>query len=292
MSDGISHGHKQYSEADMAHGRDTRQPQKEEKLTNGYRRTIAGVVAAEPDARRLEFGEQGDGWREPAGIAVADEERVETTRVPSPAQQELINVPNLPQEPVLTSGTFAAEGNCSEEYLATGRMKTPADHGYPSDHLDDWQTGRSGYPVIHAALKAREQHLFEWMGRRLADHGLKLEAGEYDMVIVPADPGPEIDCGTFKVNVGAPDPLGLKQKGRDLGRLLAEKNAAYGSAFAKAGEFLKILYPDGIGPDQYAQMLVLIRIFDKQMRIATDKDALGEDPFQDIAGYGLLGTTL
>jgi cell division protein FtsB len=25
------------------------------------------------------------------------------------------------------------------------------------------------------------------------------------------------------------------------------------------------------------------------MRIATDKDAFGESPFQDIAGYGLLG---
>jgi hypothetical protein len=35
--------------------------------------------------------------------------------------------------------------------------------------------------------------------------------------------------------------------------------------------------------------LLLVRIFDKQMRIATDADALGESPFADISGYGILG---
>jgi hypothetical protein len=75
----------------------------------------------------------------------------------------------------------------------------------------------------------------------------------------------------------------------ELGRTVAEKNTAYGSAFAKSGEFLKLLYPDGISPDQYTDMLLLVRIFDKQMRIATDKRALGESPFRDIAGYGILG---
>jgi hypothetical protein len=76
---------------------------------------------------------------------------------------------------------------------------------------------------------------------------------------------------------------------RELGHTVAEKNAAYGSAFAKSGEFLKLLYPDGIRPEQYTDMLLIVRIFDKQMRIATDKHALGESPFRDIAGYGILG---
>jgi hypothetical protein len=75
----------------------------------------------------------------------------------------------------------------------------------------------------------------------------------------------------------------------NLGHTLAEKNAAYGSSYAKCGKFLELLYPDGVKPDQYSDMLLLVRIFDKQMRIATNKDALGEDPFSDIAGYGLLG---
>jgi hypothetical protein len=36
-------------------------------------------------------------------------------------------------------------------------------------------------------------------------------------------------------------------------------------------------------------MLAVTRIVDKLFRIATDKDAFGENPFKDIAGYGILG---
>ena len=76
---------------------------------------------------------------------------------------------------------------------------------------------------------------------------------------------------------------------RRVGDLVAEKNAVYGDAFDRAGEFLKLLYPMGIRTEQYSDALALVRIFDKQMRIATDRDALGESPYQDIMGYGLLG---
>lgn len=78
--------------------------------------------------------------------------------------------------------------------------------------------------------------------------------------------------------------------GRQVGRLVAEKQAAYGDAFGRAGEVLRQLYPDGIRPEQYDDMLAVTRIVDKLFRIATDRDALGESPFRDIAGYGLLGT--
>ncbi|MDU0200147.1 hypothetical protein ACYEXS_19585 [Paenibacillus sp. MAH-36] len=81
--------------------------------------------------------------------------------------------------------------------------------------------------------------------------------------------------------------LGLK-----IGELVDEKQAAYGDAFSKCGEFLKLLYPKGIEPDKYIDALCLVRVFDKLMRIATDKDALGESPYRDIAGYGLLGAML
>jgi hypothetical protein len=77
-----------------------------------------------------------------------------------------------------------------------------------------------------------------------------------------------------------------------IGELVEEKNAAYGSSFAKAGEFLRLLYPNGLLPEQYADALLLVLIFDKQMRIATDRDALGESPFADLAGYGILGAHL
>ena len=87
-------------------------------------------------------------------------------------------------------------------------------------------------------------------------------------------------------------PDAYETLGREIGALVDSKNAAYGDAFHKAGAFLAILYPNGITPEQYGDALVLVRIFDKQMRIATGKDALGESPYRDIAGYGLLGVTL
>jgi hypothetical protein len=84
----------------------------------------------------------------------------------------------------------------------------------------------------------------------------------------------------------------LQQLGTDLGKLLEEKNAAYGSSFATSGDFLRLLFPRGVPADRYDDALLMVRIFDKQMRIATDKDAFGESPYQDIAGYGILGVQL
>jgi len=74
-----------------------------------------------------------------------------------------------------------------------------------------------------------------------------------------------------------------------VGKLVDEKNAAYGNSFAKVSDFLKILYPDGIKPEQYTDVLCIVRIFDKLMRIATKKGAFNESPWTDIAGYALLG---
>lgn len=74
-----------------------------------------------------------------------------------------------------------------------------------------------------------------------------------------------------------------------LGQLVTEKNKAYGNSFFDSITFLKILYPNGVSPDQYGDVLFIIRIFDKLKRIATNKGAFEENPYQDIAGYGLLG---
>jgi len=84
-------------------------------------------------------------------------------------------------------------------------------------------------------------------------------------------------------------PADLRRPARELGELLVRKNAAYGSSFLKAGEFLALLYPMGIRPEQYTDALLLVRIFDKCMRVATRKGAFGESPYLDIAGYGILG---
>lgn len=74
-----------------------------------------------------------------------------------------------------------------------------------------------------------------------------------------------------------------------IGELVDKKNEAYGNSFGEAGTFLRILYPDGVPPDKYDDMLCIVRIFDKLKRIATKKDAFGESPYGDIVGYGLLG---
>jgi hypothetical protein len=82
-------------------------------------------------------------------------------------------------------------------------------------------------------------------------------------------------------------PCGYEAKGRDIGRLVDEKQRQYGDSFHKCGAYLKLLYPDGIKPAQYGDLLALVRDFDKSMRIATGNQG-GEDAWQDKAGYALL----
>jgi hypothetical protein len=83
----------------------------------------------------------------------------------------------------------------------------------------------------------------------------------------------------------------FKLAGKMLGEIIEEKDKKYGSSFKKAADFLKIAYPDGVPVDQYKHMQIITRIFDKIMRIATNKDPEGETPFADIGGYALLAVT-
>ena len=84
----------------------------------------------------------------------------------------------------------------------------------------------------------------------------------------------------------------LRRIALQLAELLPQKNRAYGSSFEKCGPFLRLLYPDGLPPEKYEDALLLVRIFDKQMRIATSKDAFGESPYLDLAGYAILGVSI
>jgi hypothetical protein len=76
--------------------------------------------------------------------------------------------------------------------------------------------------------------------------------------------------------------------GKEIGELVDLKNKMYGDSFNKSGDILKILYPNGIIPEQYDDLLFITRIVDKLFRIATDKKALGESPVKDMAGYCIL----
>jgi len=84
--------------------------------------------------------------------------------------------------------------------------------------------------------------------------------------------------------------MSYKETAEEIGQLVEEKNEAYGNSFANSEEMLKILYPDGIPQDSYEDVLLLARIFDKMMRIANRKEAFDENPYKDIAGYGILGS--
>lgn len=74
-----------------------------------------------------------------------------------------------------------------------------------------------------------------------------------------------------------------------VGSLVQEKNEAYGDSFGQACRILEVLYPHGIEPAQYRDALAITRVIDKLFRLSNKKDAFGESPWQDIAGYALLG---
>lgn len=85
----------------------------------------------------------------------------------------------------------------------------------------------------------------------------------------------------------------LKSRAEDLGMLLERKQRQYSSVYLKAGEFLSLLYPDGIKLGDYSHALMLARIFEKCARIANlNRNLDDENPYQDIAGYGILGQVL
>lgn len=84
----------------------------------------------------------------------------------------------------------------------------------------------------------------------------------------------------------------FQELAKGIADLVTEKEKAYGSAFDKAGDFLKLLYPNGIKPEQYKDMLCVVRMFDKLMRISTSYEGTEEkkvDAYSDLTGYGLLG---
>jgi hypothetical protein len=85
------------------------------------------------------------------------------------------------------------------------------------------------------------------------------------------------------------NPAGIYEtKGASIGKLVDEKNVAYGDSFHQSGRVLKVLYPHGIKPEQYDKALYIVRVIDKLFRLATDNDKFGESPARDIAGYSIL----
>jgi hypothetical protein len=81
----------------------------------------------------------------------------------------------------------------------------------------------------------------------------------------------------------------FEELGAEIGRLVQEKQDAYGDSFGKSGAVMRILFPAGISIDKLDDALAIVRILDKLFRIANHKTAFGESPYRDLVGYGLLG---
>ena len=77
--------------------------------------------------------------------------------------------------------------------------------------------------------------------------------------------------------------------GAQVGHIVQQKQRAYGDSFGKSGECLRQMYPEGVKPEQYDDLLTITRILDKLFRIANNPTAFDENPYQDIVGYGILG---
>jgi hypothetical protein len=76
-----------------------------------------------------------------------------------------------------------------------------------------------------------------------------------------------------------------------LGELVTEKNAAYGDATKTGAEAMRKLFPNGVKPEQYEDFGYCLLVWHKLSRVATNPEAFGENPKQDIAGYSILALT-
>jgi len=74
----------------------------------------------------------------------------------------------------------------------------------------------------------------------------------------------------------------------EVGLVTDRSNTAYGDSTTKAGQLMAILWPNGVPPSRMHEAFIMVRILDKLSRVVTDKDAFGESPWRDVAGYALL----
>ena len=72
-----------------------------------------------------------------------------------------------------------------------------------------------------------------------------------------------------------------------LAKLLVVKEKSYGQSFNLVGDVLRLMAPDGIKPEQYDDVLTVVRITEKLFRVMKGAED-EESQYQDIAGYSIL----
>ncbi|PKR83529.1 hypothetical protein [Heyndrickxia camelliae] len=91
----------------------------------------------------------------------------------------------------------------------------------------------------------------------------------------------------------------FSEKGLELGKLVDLKQESYGDSVSKTSKLVKIFLEDYkkddgtyvLTEELIDHILLQVRIIDKQNRIFSNPkaDKMGESPYKDISGYGLLG---
>jgi hypothetical protein len=81
-----------------------------------------------------------------------------------------------------------------------------------------------------------------------------------------------------------------QEAGTELAQLLYEKHSHYTDSILRVPLLLEVLYPNGIKPEQYTDLALVVRVCDKLMRVCLGNRASDrESPWRDIGGYGILG---
>lgn len=111
---------------------------------------------------------------------------------------------------------------------------------------------------------------------------------ELDIVLGPMRPTESLPRTAPTALTPCTAPGGIAATASRIGEMLERKNSSYGAAYSRCGDFMRLLFPNGLRPADYDRVLFVVRILDKLTRISTAKDSCGEDPFEDIAGYALL----
>lgn len=101
-------------------------------------------------------------------------------------------------------------------------------------------------------------------------------------------PVPTIDYQAAAPKSTPPAPSTYATIAAEIAATVTRKNKAYGDSFAKVTRVLELMFPNGVPVEAYADLGGIVRTLDKLFRVATDRDALEENPWGDIAGYALL----
>lgn len=81
----------------------------------------------------------------------------------------------------------------------------------------------------------------------------------------------------------------------DLLEMVLEKQKSYGNAVEKVPDLIRVLYPNGIPQAAYTESLMITRVCDKLMRIATAHNngrIADSDAWSDILGYALIALSI